>query len=62
MLLGIGRFAVRVITAAMGNDASAKLAEGTLVYAPTDEGGSVSWDCTGSTIEQKYLPSACRGG
>ncbi|WP_337054498.1 pilin [Pseudoxanthomonas sp. USHLN014] len=50
------------ITAAMGNSASAKAA-GNLVYSPIDTGGSVTWSCNaaaGTTINSKYLPSACR--
>ena len=52
-----------VITATMGNDASAKVDTFALVYSPVDEGGSVSWVCTpaaGTTIDPKFLPSACR--
>ncbi|MDQ2701612.1 MAG: pilin [Pseudomonadota bacterium] len=36
----------------------------TLILDPTDTGGSVRWDCTrtgaGTTVENKYLPAACR--
>lgn len=49
-----------VVTALMGGDASTKISGDTLVYSPTDEGGSVSWSCTNSTLEPKYLPSVCR--
>ena len=49
-----------VVTASMGNDASAKLGTNTLVYTPVDRGGSIEWDCQASTIADKYLPSACR--
>lgn len=48
------------VTALMGGDASAKITGDNLVYSPFDEGGSVSWSCTGSNIEDKYLPSVCR--
>jgi type IV pilus assembly protein PilA len=47
------------ITATFGNQANTKIAGGTLVLTGTDEGGSVSWTCSG-TIETKYLPSTCR--
>jgi type IV pilus assembly protein PilA len=47
------------ITATFGNDANTKIAGRTLVLNGTDEGGSVSWACSG-TIEDKYLPSTCR--
>ncbi|KGO98173.1 pilin [Novilysobacter defluvii] len=49
-----------VITVTYGNDASAKIAAATLVYEPTDQGGSISWQCDNSTLDAKYLPSACR--
>lgn len=48
-----------VITATMGNDASALVAAGTIELEPTDNGGSVSWACT-SSLDAKYLPAACR--
>ena len=32
----------------------------TLELLPTATGGSVSWDCTGGDIEDKYRPSNCR--
>ena len=53
-----------VVTATMGNEASAKVAGNVLSYSPFDEGGSVSWSCgssAGTDIEEKYLPSVCRG-
>ena len=34
-----------------------------LKLKPTDNGGSVSWDCksaSGTTVDNKYLPSQCR--
>lgn len=52
-----------VITVTFGNDASAKITasgKDTLVFTPKDEGGSISWSCANSTLEQKYLPSSCR--
>ena len=51
-----------VVTAAFGagGDASTKIQGDDLVYSPFDEGGSVSWSCTGSSLEAKYLPSVCR--
>ena len=48
------------ITATFGNDASGKIANDTLVLTPTDNQGSIEWSCTSSTVEQKFLPSACR--
>ena len=49
-----------VITATFGGDASDKIAGDTLVLTPTDNDGSISWDCEASTVDVKYLPSACR--
>lgn len=31
-----------------------------LVLSPTDQGGSIAWTCTPSTITDKYLPTSCR--
>ena len=31
-----------------------------LVFSPTDMGGSITWTCSPSTIESKYLPTSCR--
>lgn len=49
-----------IITVLYGVDASDKISGDTLVYAPTDAGGSITWDCTGSTLDNKFLPSVCR--
>ncbi|UNK48983.1 pilin [Lysobacter sp. S4-A87] len=49
-----------VVTATMGGKASKKLVPGTLVMSPSDQGGSISWTCTNSTVNNKYLPSSCR--
>lgn len=32
----------------------------TLTLDPTAAGGSVTWDCTGGTVQQKFRPSNCR--
>ena len=40
-----------------------KLNSSVLVLSPSFTGGSVTWNCkasTGTTVDQKYLPSACR--
>ena len=34
--------------------------QGRIVWTPTDEGGTVSWKCTGEDIAPRYLPVACR--
>ena len=50
-----------VITATMKSAGISKgLFDGELVLEPTDEEGSITWECT-SDIEQKYLPKACEG-
>ena len=49
-----------VITATFGGDASDKISGDTLVLTPTDNDGSISWACDASTVDAKYLPSACR--
>jgi type IV pilus assembly protein PilA len=33
---------------------------GNLVLVPTGNVGSVAWECTASTLPNKWLPSACR--
>jgi type IV pilus assembly protein PilA len=38
---------------------SAKVAGSTLTLTPSDQGGSISWACSG-TIDSKYRPAACR--
>ena len=48
-----------LITVTYGNDANAQLV-GNLILTPTDNGGSIGWDCIGSTIQAKHLPTACR--
>ena len=48
------------ITAAFNAEASDKIEKGTFVLSPADQGGSISWSCTGSTVDNKYLPSSCR--
>jgi len=50
------------ITATMkATGISAGIQGGALVLTPTDSTGSVTWACTSTTIEQKYLPKACTG-
>lgn len=41
-----------------GNEASAKISGQTLILQATDQGGSLSWNCTG--VDNRYLPSTCR--
>jgi type IV pilus assembly protein PilA len=46
------------ISVLFSNSASAKIAGQTLLLAPTDQGGSLSWVCSGH--DARYLPSSCR--
>ncbi|WHZ19240.1 MAG: Type IV pilin PilA [Rhodanobacteraceae bacterium] len=51
------------IVVTYGNQANTKItASGsdTLVLSAVTAAGSISWTCTPSTINQKYLPSSCR--
>lgn len=62
----VGKYVTQVavaggtVTATMGGDASDKVSGDTLVFTPTDNDGSISWACDASTIDNKFLPSACR--
>lgn len=48
------------ITVAFNKTAtSAKIKSNNLTLTPADNGGSISWTCSGS-IAPKYLPSSCR--
>jgi prepilin-type N-terminal cleavage/methylation domain-containing protein len=40
--------------------AGAPIAGNTLTLQPTDATGSVTWDCTGGDLADKYRPSQCR--
>jgi len=46
-----GKEANKAITAAGAN---------TFVLSPVTKAGSITWTCTGSTVNQKYLPTSCR--
>lgn len=44
-----------------GSDVNNKIFGAVLTLTPTDNVGSVSWDCTGdATLVAKWLPPACR--
>jgi type IV pilus assembly protein PilA len=52
-----------LITATFGNEANnaIKTPNGdTFVLSPITQAGSIKWTCTGSTVNQKYLPTSCR--
>jgi type IV pilus assembly protein PilA len=48
-----------VITATLGNEASAAIAGQTVELSPQDVGGSITWACS-YTGEEKHAPKACR--
>jgi len=44
-----------------GNEANSNIENAELTMKPTDNQGSISWDCTGDgTLVNKWLPAACR--
>ena len=57
---GVAVGANGVITATYGNDVNSEINGNTLIFTPTDEGGSVSWSCSTGTLASKYRPAACR--
>ena len=47
--------------ATYGNEANSNITNAVLTMSPTDNAGSVSWDCQGdATLVDKWLPAACR--
>lgn len=49
-----------LITATLGNDASAKVTGSTLILSPITHTGSIEWVCKSTTIASNFLPAACR--
>ncbi len=51
-----------VVTVLFGSGAHALIDGSDILMTPTNNTGSVSWECTtgGNTIENKHLPAACR--
>jgi type IV pilus assembly protein PilA len=52
-----------LITATFGNQANTAITaagKDTFVLSPVTNAGSISWTCTKSTVNQKYLPTSCR--
>lgn len=47
------------ITITFNNKVSAAPSN-TIILAGTDAGGTLTWDCTGGTLDSKYRPSTCR--
>ncbi len=50
----------RITVAYQGPKANSQIGTDVLVLSPTSHEGSISWTCTPSTLDGKYLPSACR--
>ncbi len=49
------------IEVTFGGDVNLKIVNAVLTFSPTDNDGSVSWDCNGdATLVDKWLPPACR--
>lgn len=50
-----------VIQVTFGNDVNVKILGAMLIMTPTDNVGSITWDCTGDAqLVDKWLPPACR--
>ena len=49
-----------VITVTYGNEAHTTISGNSITLTPTDQTGSVSWDCAGVGVADKHLPAACR--
>lgn len=49
-----------LIEVEFGNKANAKVIGQTLTLSPADAGGSITWSCTGGTLDGKYRPTSCR--
>ena len=50
-----------VIQVTFGNDVNGKILNAVLSMTPTDNTGSVVWNCTGdATLVDKWLPPVCR--
>ncbi len=48
-------------SATYGNDANSNITDAVLTMTPTDNEGSISWECSGdATLVAKWLPAACR--
>ena len=49
-----------VVTATMGNSASAVISSKTIVLSPMTVGRTLQWSCDTGSVSPKYLPSACK--
>ncbi|MCX7513733.1 pilin [Frateuria hangzhouensis] len=50
----------RITVAFKGPMANKAIQNEQLVLSPIDQGGSIAWTCTPSSLSGKYLPSVCR--
>jgi len=48
------------ITATFGAQANKAISGDTFVLSAITSAGSITWTCTLSTVDKKYLPSSCR--
>ena len=55
-----GNATAPAITITYGNEANQAIKTKTIVFIPTNLGGSVKWACSTGTVDNKYRPSACR--
>jgi len=50
----------KITVAFQGAKANQAIRNAVFVLSPTTVGGSITWSCTPSTLDGKYLPSNCR--
>ena len=46
--------------ATYGLDANSNITGDKLIMTPNDNTGSISWECSSTDLENKWLPAACR--
>jgi type IV pilus assembly protein PilA len=49
----------QIVATFNGPKANTALANATFVLSAVADSGSISWTCTKSTVDQKYLPTSC---
>jgi type IV pilus assembly protein PilA len=51
-----------IIEVTYGNDAHTNISGETLAFSAVPDGGSMKWNCNvaGTSVDPKYLPTACR--
>jgi len=53
----------KIVAAFNTNDSNDKIKSKVVTLSPTDNGGSIAWNCkaaAGTTVADTYLPTACR--